>query len=304
MTSDVRISAVIPTYNRGPLVARAVESVLAQSSPPDEIVVVDDGSTDDTEELLRPFLDRIRYVRQRNAGGSEARNAGVRRASHPWIAFLDSDDHWRPRHIELMREAIAATRGVAVFYFSDTLGSAGEGGRPFWEMAGLTIDGPWELREDATAWVMRDIQPMMLQSSVIRCHDFLAAGGLDATLALRHDTYVFFQLGLGRPACAVAGGGSIMTADDATGGRLSATHTDDTPRYWRETESLYRRVIAAGPLDASDRRVLMRRLAVARMRLARYAFADGDRVAGARLAARAAVDSPAIAVSRLRSRFA
>ncbi len=296
-----RITAVVPTYNRGPLVARAVQSMLAQTRPPDEIVVVDDGSTDDTLERLRPYLDHIRYVRQANAGGSAARNRGVEEASNPWVAFLDSDDHWRPEHMARMAAAIEATGGAAGFYFADTLGSSAEGGVPFWELAGLTIAGPHEMREDATDWVMRPTQPMMLQSSVFRRADYLAVGGLDSSLALRHDTMIFFELGLGRPACAVADAGCVMTADDDTGGRLSATHSDETPRYWRETESMYTRLTApGGVVGGSARSDLVRRLAVARLRLARYAFAEGRRADGARLALRAAVSSPGLILDRVR----
>ena len=75
MTPHARpsITAVVPTYNRGPLIARALESILGQTLPPDEVVVVDDGSTDDTAERMRAYEDRVRYVRQPNAGGSAAR---------------------------------------------------------------------------------------------------------------------------------------------------------------------------------------------------------------------------------------
>jgi glycosyltransferase involved in cell wall biosynthesis len=304
MTSAGRppITAVVPTYNRGPLIARALESILGQTRPPDEVVVVDDGSTDDTPERIQAYAGRVRYVRQPNAGGSAARNRGVEEATHPWVAFLDSDDHWRPEHIERMSDAIAATGGAAGFYFADTLGSSAEGGRPFWELAGLTIDGPHELRADATDWVMRPIQPTMLQSTVFRREDYRAAGGLDASLALRHDTMIFFQLGLGRPACAVAGAGCVMTADDDTGTRLSATHSDETPRYWNETEAMYARLLAGCPATGADRRELARRLAVARMRLARYAVAEGRRRDAVALVGRAMAASPRVVAGRLRAR--
>ena len=241
------ISAVIPTYNRGPLIARAIESVLEQTRPPDEIVVVDDGSADDTPQRVRPYLDRIRYVPQDNAGSSAARNRGVDEASHPWIAFLDSDDSWRPDHLRLMVDAIVATGGAARFYFGDTIGSGTEGGRSFWSLAGLAVAGPHQLAPDASDWVMRPIQPTMLQSSVFRRADYLAVGGLDPAIALRHDTLLFLQLGLGGSACAVAGAGAVMTDDDAPGARLSATHSDQTPRYWEETVAAVRAGCCARP---------------------------------------------------------
>lgn len=304
MTLDAappRITAVVPTYNRGPLIARAIESMLGQTRPPDEIVIVDDGSSDDTAERLQVYGERIRYVRQDNAGGSAARNRGVEEASHPWVAFLDSDDHWRPEHLQRMEAAIVATSQGAGVYFADTLGSSAEGGRPFWELAGLRIDGCHQLLADASDWVMRPVQPMMLQSSVFRRSDYRAVGGLDTSLALRHDTMIFFQLGLGRPACAVAEAGSIMTSDDSSGARLSATHSDETPRYWSETASMYARLVSRGaPISAAHRRDLSERLAVAQMRLARYAFADGRRREGVIRVARATRASPRVVASRMR----
>jgi glycosyltransferase involved in cell wall biosynthesis len=88
---------VIPTYNRGPLIRRAVESALAQTYPALEVLVVDDGSTDDTAARLAAMADtRMRYVARQHAGVSATRNAGVAAAGGELIAFLDSDDVWKP----------------------------------------------------------------------------------------------------------------------------------------------------------------------------------------------------------------
>jgi glycosyltransferase involved in cell wall biosynthesis len=90
------VSVVIPTFNRARLVARAVESALDQQGVETEIIVVDDGSTDDTERVLTPFADRIRYIKQENQGVVAARNRGMQLATTPFIALLDSDDIWLP----------------------------------------------------------------------------------------------------------------------------------------------------------------------------------------------------------------
>ncbi len=94
------ISVIIPTFNRAYCLPRAIDSVLAQSHPVGKICVIDDGSTDDTHQLLQSNYPQIHYIRQENKGVSAARNEGVRKTKSQWIAFLDSDDEWLPHKIE------------------------------------------------------------------------------------------------------------------------------------------------------------------------------------------------------------
>ena len=114
----MRVSTVIPTYNRAHLLERAVGSALAQMESGDEVIVVDDGSTDRTETVVRGFGDRVRYVRTANGGAGAARNRGVREARNPLVAFLDSDDEWLPGKIALQR-GVMATRPEVLFAFTD-----------------------------------------------------------------------------------------------------------------------------------------------------------------------------------------
>jgi len=94
------VSVVIPAYNAAATVTAAIESVLAQTRPPDEIVVVDDGSKDDTSAVVERFGPAVRLVRQANAGCGQARNTGAREARGTWLAFLDADDLWLPTKLE------------------------------------------------------------------------------------------------------------------------------------------------------------------------------------------------------------
>ena len=93
---DVRISVVIAVYNGEQTIARAIRSVLNQSFAAHEVIVVDDGSTDDTQGVVKSFDDNVKYLYQENAGVSKARNAGVDAASGEWVAFLDADDWYLP----------------------------------------------------------------------------------------------------------------------------------------------------------------------------------------------------------------
>lgn len=107
MDSEFKISAVIPTYNRQGTLQRAIDSILAQTYPADEIIVVDDGSMDDTRGLFKsPGYQTIRYIYQDNQGVSCARNTGINQARGNWIALLDSDDEWLPNKLELQVNAL------------------------------------------------------------------------------------------------------------------------------------------------------------------------------------------------------
>jgi glycosyltransferase involved in cell wall biosynthesis len=99
--SNELITAVIPTYNYGRFVTQAVESALAQTYGPVEVIVVDDGSSDDTREQLGPYADRVRYIYQDNQSVAAARNTGIQAARGDLIAFLDADDLWHPHKLEL-----------------------------------------------------------------------------------------------------------------------------------------------------------------------------------------------------------
>jgi glycosyltransferase involved in cell wall biosynthesis len=98
------ISAVIPAYNSEKHIVRAIESVLRQTRPADEIIVVDDGSADGTADQVRKFGDQVHLITQKNAGASAARNAGIEAARGNWIAFLDADDEWLPEKLKLQIE--------------------------------------------------------------------------------------------------------------------------------------------------------------------------------------------------------
>jgi glycosyltransferase involved in cell wall biosynthesis len=112
------ISIIIPTYNRATLVPRAVQSALAAASSGDEVIVVDDGSMDHTEEALAPYRERIRYVRIAHGGAAASRNRGIAESCCPFVAFLDSDDEWFPDKLTLQRAVMRAHPEV-VFCFSD-----------------------------------------------------------------------------------------------------------------------------------------------------------------------------------------
>lgn len=105
------ISVIIPTYNRGAYIARTIHAVQAQTVRPHEILVIDDGSTDDTADVCARYDEQVRYVKQANGGVSVARNHGASLASGHWLAFCDSDDIWRADKLETQLAVLNATGG-------------------------------------------------------------------------------------------------------------------------------------------------------------------------------------------------
>jgi glycosyltransferase involved in cell wall biosynthesis len=102
----ISISVVIPAFNAESYIERALDSILQQTSPADEIIVVDDGSTDQTAVKIKKYEPYITYLYQKNSGANEARNLGIQRAAADWIALLDADDQWLPDKLAIQREIL------------------------------------------------------------------------------------------------------------------------------------------------------------------------------------------------------
>jgi glycosyltransferase involved in cell wall biosynthesis len=115
-TSTPKVSVIIPTYNREKFIGRAIESVLAQTYKNFEIVVVDDGSTDNTRKALEPFDGKIKYIYQENGGSSSARNRGLQESTGEYIAFLDSDDTWTPNKLAVQLDILDKNKHTGIVY--------------------------------------------------------------------------------------------------------------------------------------------------------------------------------------------
>ncbi len=110
------VSVIIPAYNVAPYIVDALESLFAQTRQDFEAVVINDGSTDETEEKLMPYRDRIIYIRQKNSGVMAARNAGLRVARGRYVALLDGDDFWAPRFLETLLGMLESDTSLSAAY--------------------------------------------------------------------------------------------------------------------------------------------------------------------------------------------
>lgn len=176
------VSAIIPTYNRRELVVHAVGTVLAQTFPVDEIIVVDDGSTDGTEAALRTaFGDRIVYLRQANAGVSAARNRGMALARGRYLALLDSDDEWLPEKTARQVDWLEAHPDFGMVLCDVSRTDAERRPVDRLERRRLTPEDGWVLK-----WAL--LEPALAPvSALFRREVFQTTGGFDESLRTAED---------------------------------------------------------------------------------------------------------------------
>ena len=193
IAARLSIAVVIPTYNRARFVGEAIDSVLAQTDPVDEIIVVDDGSTDETPAVLAAYGSRITVLRQANAGASAARNAGAAHATATWLTFLDSDDLWHPERIALLRRDLAEKGDAAVAAHVANVRLTGHGSETdFFRVARIAI---------APGTVQRVERPLrlflhafFLVGAALPRELFAALGGFDTSFKVDEDSELAHRL--------------------------------------------------------------------------------------------------------------
>lgn len=147
-----QVSVVIPTYNRAGLLERALASIAQQSFPASEVLIVDDGSDDETLEMVGERFPAFEVLSQPNRGVSSARNRGIRAARHEWIALLDSDDEWTPDKLEAQIAALDAEPGRRLVHCDET-----------WVRHGIRVNP--RLRHRKTGgWIFRRCLPLCVIS--------------------------------------------------------------------------------------------------------------------------------------------
>jgi len=179
------ISVVIPSFNRRHTLRRALQSVIGQTSPVDEIIVVDDGSTDGSSELVADEFPGVITIRQANLGVSAARNRGIAAAKCDWIALLDSDDSWLPQKIQQIRSTRQDQPGF-VLYHSDEI----------WMRRGVRVN-PMHKHRKSGGWIFEQCLPMCRISpsaAVIQKSTLQALGMFDETLPACEDYDLWLRL--------------------------------------------------------------------------------------------------------------
>jgi len=258
------VTAVIPTYNRADLVCEAIDSVLAQDYPSFEVIVVDDGSTDGTGEMLtRRYGDRIRYIWQENAGVAAARNAGIRAAQGDYIAFQDSDDLWLPGKLTAQMRALQKHAECALCYTKALYCTPD--GRPTRRVYSGSNQGR---TGDVFDLVLPNTPLIPCPSLVVKRAALAEVGLFDETLRKGEDTDLCLRLTLAYHATYVRT--AYVLVRQHAGDRLTHAATDCDIR-------VYRRLAETLPREREEFRPLVRaRIKEHEFMLAGHESPEGD----------------------------
>ena len=179
------ISIVIPTFNRCRLLKRALTSVYKQTYSEYEIIVIDDGSTDGTAEMVQKWFPDVRYFYQSNKGVSVSRNKGLEMAIGGWIAFLDSDDEWLPQKLEKQIELLKSTPDYKICHTEE-----------IWIRDGIRVN-QMKKHMKTGGWIFPQCLPLcaMSPSSIlIHCSVFEDVGNFDITLPACEDYDLWLRI--------------------------------------------------------------------------------------------------------------
>ncbi len=201
---QVLVSVVVPTYNYGRFLSRAVDSALAQDVEGLEVLVVDDGSTDGTAELMAGYAGnaRVRYLPQAHGGVSKARNAGIRAARGRYVALLDADDLWPRRDKLALQTGYLEAHPEVGWIFGDvSLVGPGEDERPYlWRLGWYSEESPEPRRVPLTlAELWWDRFGVPTSSVLARRSAYEEAGGFDESLEMWEDLDLWIRLQIRYP---------------------------------------------------------------------------------------------------------
>jgi len=292
-----KISVVIPTYNRASVVPTAIASVMAQTLRPHEIIVVNDGSKDNTTEVLAGYGDTIRAITQANTGLSGARNTGIHAATGEWIAFLDDDDEWIPARLATAAETIArhpdigvhATNTAIVLEDGTELDMFSMRGRKATEH--MRIDRPLE-------WILGGC---FFAQTIVARRDVLVAAGLFRK-TFYEDMDLFIRLAARTPWTVDVRRSLRLIRRPGEDLNLSSIWRSKPVENFEALARIHREALTLMPLTAQENDVVRRGLGTNLFELGRALLAKGETTRARACFAESARTFPRLH-SRLKSRF-
>lgn len=185
------ISVIMPCFNGEKYLREAIESVRQQTYPYVELIVVDDGSTDGSRDILREYGEQVVFLEQKNQGPYPARNLGIQASRGEFIAFLDADDYWRPDCLELLHKALAGSNAAAAYCGWQNIGLPGGRGAPY-------VPPDYEAGNKAEQF-LRAAAPWPIHAALVRRSVLDEVGSFDLQWPTCMDYDLWLRIGFSRP---------------------------------------------------------------------------------------------------------
>jgi glycosyltransferase involved in cell wall biosynthesis len=251
--TEPMVSIIIPTYNRAGFIARAIDSALAQTYTDYEIIVVDDGSTDNTKEVLKPYENKIQYIYEENSGSSAARNTGIRAAKGKWLAFLDSDDEWLPKKLDIQMKSLISNSELV----AHTANAAYSPPR-YQRIKSTFEDCKFPLKQrsgilkNSFIWILKYAGLAISTNVVCQKKAALAAGLFDGSFAPAEDYEFLCRLAIGKSWGFCWDELAIMHCEPEITDKLTRLYIEDPVRAYSVKKKIYEEFLKNPKINKSE----------------------------------------------------
>ena len=275
-----KVSVIVPTYNRAKYVTESIDSILSQVFQDYELIVIDDGSTDDTKDVLLRYGERIRYIYQRNSGVGAARNAGVRCAVGEWLAFLDSDDLWLPEYLSCHMDQAELDPRICT-HMTNSIRVEADGAKiDTFQDAGITLRKSF--RNNSCLVVERPLtfilqrHPPYLQTTMFRRKAFIGAGVFNESVTISEDLEAIARMCLEGPLSLCNRPlAHIFRRKEAIRNLSSRWNSDNI--YCRNCiEALYQNLLTRSNVTYFEKRILNKLLSSNKRAIGNIYFESGE----------------------------
>lgn len=259
----MKFSIIIPTYNRAAFLPKAIESVLAQTYTDWELIVVDDGSTDNTREVVSQFKDeRLKYIYQENSERSAARNNGIAHAKGDFICFLDSDNFILPNRLEKIAESIASENKTACYYTDIEYANEQRGSKT------LKMGKPYQFPIDVDLLIQDIIATPQIccAAEILRNHQF------NPQLSIGEDMELLFRITNKYPLIYIPNQATVVEVEHE---RRSVAFANKSKASEMELKTLKLMFSKSHPANNASRKMKNRRLSISYFNASRNYLLDG-----------------------------
>ena len=275
-------SVIIPTYNRKPYIQCAIKSVLKQTFHNYEIIVVDDGSVDNTGVIIAPYVEagKIKYIYQNNSGVSVARNTGILNSIGEWVAYLDSDDEWDPHYLEYQYNRVQEHKGVVTHMCnSEAVDINGNRINTFDEN---TVSSLLKIEDklvfERPLYYIIKYRLTTLQSTIMRRKELLQTSLFDNSLSIAEDHDIIIKMAEFGPLAIYKAVLAFVIRREENFDNLSKQIFVKGVYSCNAFESIYKRALHTFDCNKKESNIIMKRLSSNRRALGNIYILVGDKI--------------------------